>query len=103
MTSLFSRLVDCGHTFCRQCLVAWFNTTFRRQRTNFPGGLGDLPFMVQYGCPSCRVELARFPVQNYAIKSVIDAVGVVNTMAEMGSPAGLGEYRLLEQLLEHLV
>jgi transcriptional regulator with AAA-type ATPase domain len=98
----FFRLIDCGHTFCRQCLVIWFNVTLTQQRTNLPGNLGELPFMIKYGCPSCRTEVTRIPIENYAIKSVTNAVGVVDD-AEAQTGNSVGDYYPLAQLLEHLV
>jgi hypothetical protein len=101
---VFSRLIDCGHTFCHQCIVVWFNATFRRQRTSLPGGLGDLAFMINYACPICQTEVAKFPIENYAVKSFIDAVtpvGVADDVVRTGNPAE--EDRLLTQLLAHLV
>lgn len=100
---MFHRLVDCGHTFCHRCLVLWFNVTFRRQQADLPGGLGDLPFMIKYSCPTCRTELAKFPIENYAIRAVIDTVGVTSNAAVTAQMEDAGEERPLERLLEHLV
>lgn len=83
------------------CLVAWFNTTFRRQRSILPERLGDLPYMITYSCPSCRTEVTKTPIENYVLKSVIDVIGVADSSPQMGNLAT--QDRPIERLLGHLI
>lgn len=83
----------------------WFNTSRRRQQRDLPGNLGALPFMVTYGCPTCRTELTKTPAENFSIKSVIEAVGVQHdtvSAVQTASQGGELDDIPLAELLKHL-
>lgn len=63
--------------------MVWFNTTRRQQKADLPEGLGDLPHMITYRCPTCRTEVTKIPIENYLAKAVIDAMGKPDLSAQM--------------------
>ncbi|KAI0259034.1 hypothetical protein BC834DRAFT_665184 [Gloeopeniophorella convolvens] len=61
-------LVNCGHTFCQECLSDWLSTTLAQ---HLQAGVRGLP---AYTCPSCRHPVRAPPAQNYALKRVVRLV-----------------------------
>lgn len=70
-----------------------------------PAELGTLQFMITYGCPTCRTELTKPPIENYCINSIIEAVGDQNEgvpAIQMESQRGDPDDIPLDELLKHL-
>ncbi|KAJ6511353.1 hypothetical protein C8R47DRAFT_1296201 [Mycena vitilis] len=81
-------LPDCGHTFCQQDLVNWFDTALKQHRKVYPHYNPSAPavnmyhpFQQQmqlplppYSCPKCREKVRSKPIQNFAVKNFVRAV-----------------------------
>lgn len=72
----------------------------RQQKADLPEGLGDLPHMITYRCPTCRTEATKIPIENYSIKAVIDAMGTQDQSVRMGNLAEGN--KSLKELLDFL-
>ncbi|KAL0058077.1 hypothetical protein AAF712_015262 [Marasmius tenuissimus] len=66
----------CGHVFCRNCLVGWFDTILNNYMGISQGESADdhIP-EPPYACPYCRVPVRGPPAPCFALKAVIDDVG----------------------------
>ncbi|KAJ7720728.1 hypothetical protein B0H16DRAFT_1474301 [Mycena metata] len=53
-------LVYCGHSFCRACLLQWFERSMKED--------------LLYRCPLCRTPVNCAPVRNYALQSTLDVL-----------------------------
>jgi len=97
------RLTECGHVFCADCLLKWFDDIHVRFLTTHPGytplpprfkavlrrplefphdcykaylhmTLSPTP---QYTCPSCRTVVTRRPVEDFKVKALVSWLGSV--------------------------
>ncbi|KAJ6558510.1 hypothetical protein DFH09DRAFT_922415, partial [Mycena vulgaris] len=91
-------LSGCGHTFCLKCLVEWFNTTLAQHMGAHPAwdATNQPPYHLlsarirthpliaamitaqgpqpEYTCPTCRAAVLTKPVEDYALKAIVQAV-----------------------------
>ncbi|KAJ7502833.1 hypothetical protein B0H11DRAFT_1986565 [Mycena galericulata] len=91
-------LSGCGHSYCGRCLVEWFGTCLAQHMaahpnwrpTNQPSyhllnpGIRAHPYIAammaqqgpqpEYTCPTCRAVVSTKPIEDYALKAIIQAV-----------------------------
>lgn len=88
-TNMYSNsLPDCGHSFCRPCILKWFDSigaqraqAHREQRQNVRAHICsttnplDLQLLqLEYNCPTCRAKAKTSPIQNFALKAIVQVV-----------------------------
>ncbi|KAJ6451529.1 hypothetical protein C8R47DRAFT_1215647 [Mycena vitilis] len=64
-------LPDCGHTFCKQDLIKWFDTILTQHRERNSNEERPLP---PYTCPTCRERVRSKPIENFAVKNFVRVV-----------------------------
>lgn len=69
-------LPECGHVFCKTCIIDWF----RKIKSQHPQGY-PLP---NFTCLLCEVHVKSKPVKVYKLKSVAEAVGEVQVQEVQG-------------------
>ena len=113
-----SSLTECGHVFCINCLLDWFDSTHVQFLSSHPGYTPLHPhfkevlrrpfefpqdfFRVsmhmtqypgpQYTCPSCRKTVTRRPAEDFKVKALVSWFGSVQGIKppEPRIPPGTG-------------
>ncbi|KAF8170268.1 hypothetical protein K438DRAFT_1854319 [Mycena galopus ATCC 62051] len=91
-------MLPCSHTFCKSCLVEWFNTCVAQHMAAHPHwrSNGQPPYHLlnprirahpyiaamvaaqgpqpDYSCPTCRAPVGSKPLEDYSLKAVIHTV-----------------------------
>lgn len=97
------RLTECGHAFCLDCLLNWFDDVHARFLNTHPG-YAPLPPQLktvlrrpldfplesgrafayisqfpgpQFTCPSCRAAVTRRPIEDFKLKALASWLGSV--------------------------
>ncbi|KAI6039530.1 hypothetical protein EDC04DRAFT_2895031 [Pisolithus marmoratus] len=88
-------IVECGHSFCYDCLKIWFHTLLEKQigwRPSIPLRLKSAPFTAdklrelfeeghifstRYSCPLCRKPVCNKPIRVFLTVDLITAIGTL--------------------------
>ncbi|KDR75361.1 hypothetical protein GALMADRAFT_140872 [Galerina marginata CBS 339.88] len=65
-------LTECGHAFCRNCILGWLNHCFQTRRGGFPDPRSNITTLriARFTCPTCRISIARKPVKDYTLDNL---------------------------------
>ncbi|KAF7375942.1 RING-type domain-containing protein [Mycena sanguinolenta] len=91
-------LPNCGHTFCKKCLLEWFNTCLAQHMTACPNWrstnqpayhrldprIRAHPYIAalaaaqgpqpNFSCPTCRAVVTTKPIEDYSLKALTHTV-----------------------------
>ncbi|KAI6045822.1 hypothetical protein EDC04DRAFT_2888398 [Pisolithus marmoratus] len=88
-------IVECGHSFCYDCLKIWFHTLLEKQiswQPSIPLCLKSAPFTAdklrelfdeghifstRYSCPLCRKPICNKPIRVFLTADLITAIGAL--------------------------
>ncbi|KAL0580182.1 hypothetical protein V5O48_001841 [Marasmius crinis-equi] len=62
-------VLDCGHAFCRSCLVSLFKTKAPSYIRKYPHLFS--PSTTPYKCPECRAPVMKRPILDFTLKSLV--------------------------------